>query len=96
MPALNRVQLIGYLGRDPESKFTATGKRVTDPEVTVEVTDPKGRVEKKPMLHTQGDGLPDYSELYRFGWSGEYSIRVIIVRPGAKPIETLLKIHHAI
>jgi len=29
MPALNRVQLIGYLGRDPESKYTPTGKRVT-------------------------------------------------------------------
>jgi single-strand DNA-binding protein len=28
MPALNRVQLIGYLGRDPESKFTTTGKKV--------------------------------------------------------------------
>ena len=30
MPALNRVQLIGYLGRDPESKYTPTGRRVTD------------------------------------------------------------------
>ena len=29
MPALNRVQLIGRLGRDPEGKFTPTGKRVT-------------------------------------------------------------------
>jgi single-strand DNA-binding protein len=29
MPALNRVQLIGYLGRDPEGKFTPTGKKVT-------------------------------------------------------------------
>jgi single-strand DNA-binding protein len=29
MPALNRVQLIGYLGKDPESKFTPTGKKVT-------------------------------------------------------------------
>ena len=29
MPALNRVQLIGYLGKDPESKFTSTGKKVT-------------------------------------------------------------------
>lgn len=28
MPALNRVQLIGNLGRDPESKFTPTGKKV--------------------------------------------------------------------
>jgi len=29
MPALNRIQLIGYLGRDPESRYTPSGKRVT-------------------------------------------------------------------
>ena len=29
MPALNRVQLIGYLGKDPEGKFTPTGKKVS-------------------------------------------------------------------
>ena len=29
MPALNRVQLIGNLGKDPESRFTPTGKKVT-------------------------------------------------------------------
>ena len=29
MPSLNKVQLIGRLGRDPESKFTPTGKKVT-------------------------------------------------------------------
>ena len=28
MPALNRVQLIGRLGKDPESKFTPNGKKV--------------------------------------------------------------------
>jgi single-strand DNA-binding protein len=28
MPALNRVQLIGYLGKDPESRFTPNGKKV--------------------------------------------------------------------
>ena len=28
MPALNRVQLIGRLGKDPESTFTPTGKKV--------------------------------------------------------------------
>ena len=28
MPALNRIQLIGRLGRDPESRYTPTGKRV--------------------------------------------------------------------
>jgi len=28
MPALNRVQLIGRLGKNPESKFTPNGKKV--------------------------------------------------------------------
>jgi hypothetical protein len=74
-----------------------SGKRIGDAEVVIEVTDPHGRVEKKPLLHTQGGGLPDYSELFVFGWSGEYSIRVIInPRPGAKPIETVFTVHHTI
>jgi hypothetical protein len=74
-----------------------SGKRIGDAEVAIEVTDPHGRVEKKPLLHTQGGGLPDYSELFVFGWSGEYSIRVIITpRPGAKPIETVFKVNHTI
>jgi single-strand DNA-binding protein len=29
MPTLNRVELIGRLGKDPESKFTPTGKKVS-------------------------------------------------------------------
>jgi single-strand DNA-binding protein len=29
MPSLNRIQLIGRLGKDPESHFTPTGKNVT-------------------------------------------------------------------
>jgi single-strand DNA-binding protein len=29
MPTLNRVQLIGHLGRDPETRFTPNGKKVT-------------------------------------------------------------------
>jgi single-strand DNA-binding protein len=28
MPALNRVQLIGYLGKEPETRFTPTGVKV--------------------------------------------------------------------
>ncbi|MBA4380497.1 MAG: single-stranded DNA-binding protein [Anaerolinea sp.] len=30
MPALNRVQLIGRLGKDPETRFIPTGKQVTN------------------------------------------------------------------
>ena len=29
MPALNKVQLIGNLGAEPEARFTPTGKKVT-------------------------------------------------------------------
>ena len=35
MPGLNRVQLIGYLGKDPESRFTPTGKKVASFSVAV-------------------------------------------------------------
>ena len=35
MPALNRVQLIGHLGKDPESRFTPTGKKVAHFSVAV-------------------------------------------------------------
>jgi len=74
-----------------------SGKRIAAAEVVVDVTDPRGHVEKKPMLHTQAGGLPDYSELFRFGWPGEYSIHVIIaLSSGAKPIETRFTVNHAI
>ena len=29
MPALNKVQLIGYLGKDPESRTTPNGNKVS-------------------------------------------------------------------
>jgi hypothetical protein len=72
-------------------------KRIGDAEVVVEVRDPHGHVDKKPLLHTQAGGLPDYSELFEFRWSGDYSIRVTITpRGGAKPIETRFVVHHTI
>jgi hypothetical protein len=73
------------------------GKRIGDAEVVVEIIDPHGGVEKKALLHTQADGFPDYSELFRFGWSGEYSIRVIVTLKGAvKPIEARYTVVHSI
>jgi single-strand DNA-binding protein len=35
MPALNRVQLIGRLGKDPEGKYTPSGKKVTNFSVAI-------------------------------------------------------------
>ena len=35
MPTLNRVQLIGRLGKDPEGKFTPTGKKVFNFSVAI-------------------------------------------------------------
>ncbi len=35
MPTLNRVQLIGRLGKDPEGKFTPTGKKVAHFSIAV-------------------------------------------------------------
>ena len=36
MPTLNRVQLIGRLGKDPEGRFTPTGKKVTSFSLAVD------------------------------------------------------------
>ena len=36
MPSLNRVQIIGHLGKDPETRFTPTGKKVTSFSVAVD------------------------------------------------------------
>jgi len=35
MPSLNKVQLIGRLGRNPETRLTSTGKKVTTFSVAV-------------------------------------------------------------
>ena len=35
MPALNKVQLIGYLGKDPESRTTPTGKKLSQYSLAV-------------------------------------------------------------
>ena len=74
-----------------------SGKRVGDAEVVIEVTDPRGHVEKKPLLHTQARGVPDYSELFVFSWSGDYAIRVLITPKGsAKPVETRFTVNHKV
>jgi len=74
-----------------------THQRIADAEVLVEVTDPRGHVQAKPMLHTQSRGLADYSELFLFSWSGDYSIRAIVKRtPPLQSFTAKFMVHHEI
>ena len=63
-----------------------SGAHVEDAKVTVQVTDPKGGVQKKDLVLSRTAGIPDYSEIYMFGWSGKYRIRVTIEPRQGKPI----------
>lgn len=63
------------------------GVRIADAEVRIEVKDPKGAVQMKPAMAMITAGYPDYSEVFDFGWSGKYMVRVLIKRKGApKPV----------
>jgi hypothetical protein len=109
MPAEQAMRAEGHRDAHPEKNplgtqhilitldDAKTGKRVGNAEVVVEVVDPKGHAEKKPLLRTQAAGLPDYSEMFHFGWSGKYSIRVSITpQPGAKPVEARFTVNHEV
>ena len=74
-----------------------TGRRIGDAKVVVEIVDPKGKAVSKPLLHTSGAGMPDYSELFVFGWSGTYTLRVNITPGnGAKPVKASFTVHHSL
>lgn len=74
-----------------------SGRRIGDAEVAVEVIAPGGRVEKKPLLHTQAGGFADYSELFVFGSSGKYTVRVLITpAQSARPVETKFIVNHVV
>ena len=59
------------------------GARIADAEVSVEVKNPNGAVQKKPLMAMVTSGFPDYSEVFDFGWTGRYVVRVSIKRKGA-------------
>lgn len=64
-----------------------SGARIADADVTIEVKNPKGAVQKKPLLAMTTAGYPDYSEVFDFGRSGKYTLTVLIKRNGAaKPV----------
>lgn len=71
--------------------------RIADAEVTIEVRDPKGVVQKKPAMSMMTAGYPDYSEVFDFGWSGKYVVRVLIKRKGmSKAVETTFTVNRVI
>jgi hypothetical protein len=64
------------------------GARIADAEVTIEVRDPKGVVQKMPAMAMVTAGFPDYSEVFAFGWSGDYRVTVLVKRKdAAKPVQ---------
>ena len=56
MPALNRVQLIGHLGKDPEARSTSTGKKVSHFTLAV---------------NRRGASEPDWFQVEAWGRLGE-------------------------
>jgi len=74
-----------------------SGRRIGDAEVQVEVRDPKGVRAAKWLMHTSAAGMPDYSELFVFGWSGSYTVDVNITPfKGAKPVKASFTVHHSL
>ena len=72
-----------------------THRRIADATVVVAVRSPSGAVEEKPLLHTQAAGLADYSELFVFGSSGTYRLRVKVTpKHSPKSTETVFTVHH--
>ncbi|HEU5177244.1 MAG TPA: hypothetical protein VFU24_07300 [Burkholderiales bacterium] len=73
------------------------GARVADADVTIEVKTPKGKLQKKPAMAMVTSGFPDYSEVFDFGWSGTYLVRVMIKRKAtAKPVEAVFTVRRAL
>jgi hypothetical protein len=74
-----------------------SGARVANAEVSIEVKNPKGSVQKKPAMPMVTAGFPDYSEVFEFGWSGTYVVRVLVKRKAiAKPLEAVFTVKRVI
>jgi hypothetical protein len=65
-----------------------TGEPVGDAKVTLELVDPRGGSQTKVLLRGDAGGIADYSELFRFGWAGDYSLRVTVQRAGGAPVHS--------
>lgn len=74
-----------------------TGSPIAGAKVVVEVRGPKGRVQRKPLQAMITAGFPDYSEVFDFGWSGSYRIRVwFLLKDAVQPLEARFVHRHLI
>ena len=65
-----------------------TGEPVGDARVSLELVDPRGAMQSRTLIRGDAGGQPDYSGLFRFGWSGAYKLRVNVERGSAAPVRT--------
>ena len=74
-----------------------SGSHIGGAKVFAEVRDPKGEVQKKPLQAMMTSGYPDYSEVFSFGWSGRYRIRVwFLLKDAVEPLEVRFVHRHVI
>ena len=73
------------------------GTRIGGAHVIVRVRDPKGHVEVKALQPMITSGVPDYSEVFSFGWTGRYVIEMTIRLQGAvEPLKASFVYQHVI
>lgn len=73
------------------------GSPLAGAQVVVELRDPKGGIQKKPLQAMITAGYPDYSEVFEFGWSGTYRLRVwFMLQDAVRPLEARFVHRHAI
>jgi hypothetical protein len=65
-----------------------SGSPISDARVTLEIVDPRGATQRQTLERGDAGGYPDYSGLFRFGWSGVYKLRVNVARAGAAPVSS--------
>jgi hypothetical protein len=73
------------------------GMHIAGAKVVVRVRDPKGKVEVKPLQAMVTSGVPDYSEVFNFGWTGKYTIDLTIRLQGiVEPLNARFVHNHVI
>jgi hypothetical protein len=74
-----------------------SGARIAGAAVAIEVKDPKGKIQRKALTAMTTAGVPDYSEVFDFGSSGKYIMRLSVTPKGAaKPVTTRFSVKHYI